>query len=240
LGLTAKAAAALVLTPFAKDLVLVGGGHSHVAVLRQFGMRPLPGVRITLISRTTRTPYSGMLPGLIAGYYTPEEAHIDLAPLTRFAGARFLRDEVVGIDLEARMVELAGRPPIPYDVLSINSGSTPALPADPAVDSVIPVKPIDRFLARWNALLDRLTERDTPARVGIVGGGAGGVELALAAEQRFRSERIAASLFLVTGERDILTTHNRRVSAFFRDLLDRRGVEVHVGRRVVAGAGGQL
>ena len=114
-------------SPVLRDIVLIGGGHSHVGVLRQFAMRPLPGVRLTVICTDTDTPYSGMLPGYIAGHYRFEEAHIDLRRLAEFAGARYYRDEVTGIDRAARKVVCRQRPPVGYDALSINIGSTPQL-----------------------------------------------------------------------------------------------------------------
>ena len=96
--------------PIAKELVLVGGGHSHVTVLRQLGMNPIPGLKITLLSPDTRTPYSGMLPGLVAGHYEEEDVYIDLVPLCRFAGARFIRCRLKRLIPLLQTVWTAGRP----------------------------------------------------------------------------------------------------------------------------------
>ena len=110
--------------PVLRDIVLVGGGHSHVGVLRHFGMHPLPGVRLTLVCTDPHTPYSGMLPGYVAGHYSYDDVHIDLGRLAAFAGARFICGEVTGIDRANCLVALAGRPPVHFDCVSINTGST--------------------------------------------------------------------------------------------------------------------
>jgi selenide,water dikinase len=172
--------------PVLKDVVLIGAGHAHVAVLRMFGMAPLPGARFTLITREVHSPYSGMLPGLIAGHYRFDDAHIDTAPLARFAGARLYQDEAIGLDLANRRVICRNRPPVPYDLLSIDIGSTPnTAQISGAVEHAIPVKPIDGFLARFMAMKERVLARKGSTRIAVIGGGAGGVEL-LSAAHRLR------------------------------------------------------
>ena len=234
-------------SPVVKDLVLIGGGHSHVAVLKRFGMKPLAGVRLTLICRDSHTPYSGMLPGLVAGHYTFDEAHIDLGPLARFASARFYHDEVTGLDLAERRVLCRNRPPVAYDFLSINIGSTPRTDeVEGAAGAVVPVKPISGFLDRWRALEERVRDRGK-ARIAVVGGGAGGVEMVLAAQYRLRhllgngnTPRDRLEFHLFTDTDDILPTHNHHVQTKFRRVLAERGVEVHLRALVIAVERGRL
>ena len=178
--------------PVVKDVVLVGAGHAHVAVLRSFGMEPIPGVRLTLITREVDTPYSGMLPGHVAGHYAADDILIDTGPLARFAGARLFQDEALGLDTAGRRVICRDRPPVPYDVVSLDIGSRPNTGSVPgAAGHAIPVKPIDGFLARFEALRGRVLGGRS-RRLVLVGAGAGGVELLLAAERRLRRDLAAA------------------------------------------------
>ena len=226
--------------PVLRDIVLIGGGHSHVGVLRHFGMHPLPGVRLTLICRDSHTPYSGMLPGYIAGHYSYDDVHIDLSRLARFAGARFLRDEAVGLDRDTGTVRCRNRPPVPYDHASINIGSTPQMDnVTGASEYAVPVKPISGFDERWQVLLARVRKHDSGTRIAVVGGGAGGVELTLAMQYRLRSELRAAgrdpkmlSFHLLTSSPVILPTHNASVRHAFERVLAERGVDLRCNAEV--------
>jgi selenide,water dikinase len=212
--------------PIAQDLVLVGGGHAHVHVLKCFGMRPVPGVRLTLIARDVETPYSGMLPGYVAGRYSFAECHIDLVRLARFAGARLIHDEATGLDRISRRVLCRAHPPIRYDVVALDIGSTPRHDDVPgAAEHATPVKPIAEFAARWEVLLGRAREAGQ-VRLAIVGGGAGGGELALAAQYRLRALLgTPPEVTLVTRD-GLLPSHNPRVRRRFDRLLAARGIRV--------------
>ncbi len=163
--------------PFTRDLVLIGGGHTHALVLRRWGMHPLVGVRVTVINPGPTAPYSGMLPGFVAGHYSREELDIDLVKLARFAGARVIDGAVTAIDPILRQITVPGRPPIAYDVASLDVGITSAMPDLPgfAVHGV-PAKPLGRFATRWNAY----RAGAEPPQIAVIGGGVAGAELALA------------------------------------------------------------
>ena len=206
--------------PAVKDIVLVGAGHSHVQVLRHFGMRPEPGLRLTVITREVHTPYSGMLPGHVAGVYEWGEMHIDVARLARFADARLVASEVTALDLDGSRVCMRGRPPLRYDILSLNTGGVPGqgLTERPYLT---PVKPIGRFLPRWAEVRATLAAR--PRRLVLVGGGPGSVELALAMRACFPE---TARCTLVTADAAPLALHGAAVRRKLGRLLAMREVEV--------------
>jgi selenide,water dikinase len=181
-----------------------------------------------------------MLPGYIAGHYDYDEVHIDLGPLARFAGARLYHDEVLGLDVKNRTLQCRHHPDVSYDLLSINIGSTPSLAHVPGAErAVVPVKPINNFVQRWEHLVTRILATPGTARIGVVGAGAGGVELTLAMQFRLRQLLQEAGradtleYHLFSGTPAILPTHNPRVQAKFRRVLAERGVHVHAGCRVV-------
>jgi selenide,water dikinase len=217
----------------AKELVLIGGGHAQVYVLDSFARRPMPEVRLTLIARDVLTPYSGMLPGFIAGHYTAAQCHIDLAPLAARAGARLVNDEASGLDLSGGRVLCREGPPVPYDVVSVDIGSTPDLRPVPGAERfATPIKPVSTLRTRWDAILARASRETGPQRFLTVGGGAAGVEVTLAMRHKLRTLAIedgrdpGSYSFTVVTKGELLEDHNAGVRRRFRRVLEARGVAV--------------
>lgn len=168
--------------PVLSDLVLVGGGHAHALFLRMWGMAPMAGVRVTVINPGAAAPYTGMLPGHIAGHYTRPDIMIDLVRLARFAGARVILDRVTGIDRIAQQVILSDGRAIGYDLASLDIGISSDLPGLAGfADHAVAAKPLGGYAARWEAFVAKGLARP---RVVVVGAGVGGVELALASHHR--------------------------------------------------------
>jgi selenide,water dikinase len=215
--------------PQIRDLVLVGGGHSHALLLRMWGMDPLPGARLTVINPAPVAPYTGMLPGLIAGHYRREDLMIDLVRLARFAGARLILDAATRIDPDTRLIHLAGRPPLAYDLASIDIGITSDLPALPGAEHAVAAKPLAGYAAAWEVFLARGLAFP---RVTILGAGLGGVELALASVHRLRSLGTRPQVTLIDRASQLLpglgAAARRKVLAHLaaNDVTVRTGTEV--------------
>ena len=226
---------------------MVGGGHSHALVLRKMGMEPWPdNVGLTLITNLADTPYSGMLPCHIAGLYDFDTAHIDLRPLTRFANCRLIMDQMVGLDPDRRQVICRDHPPIAYDTLSIDIGSTPVKSQVPgAAQYAIPAKPVPALLRAWSAYLKSLEQflledPQTPATISIVGGGVGGVEMAFAMQIRLWElmrqygkrprEQVAVHIFQRGAH--LAKGRNQRTQKMVARMCQARNIQVHTEQTV--------
>ncbi len=230
-------------TPLVKRLVLVGGGHSHLYVIKSLGMNPVPGLDVTLISREIVTPYSGSMPAYINGSYSFDQMHIDLQPLARFAGMRIIQAQVEGIELEERCINVPGRPPIEFDLLSLNIGSRPSAISIPGADAhALAIKPIDNFLQQWEKIRLRAVtalQDGSSFSLSIVGGGPASVEFALAARGRILGDAAIdsndnkLSMDLISADDEILKTHNRKVRDHVLKLLDASRISCHTGHEVI-------
>ncbi len=217
--------------PFFKDLILVGGGHSHALVLRKWAMMPLAGVRITLISPQIMTPYSGMLPGLIAGHYNFEQTHIDLDKLSLWANIRFIPDKVIGIDSNNKTLQLSNHPDIEYDVVSIDIGSTPAKNIAGAERFTVPIKPIDQFYQHWLEIQNQARQHQLKS-IAVVGGGAGSVEVILSIAYKLRQLDPAIEYHLVTAAETVLPGYNRIVRQRVLRQMDTYKIHRHYQAKV--------
>lgn len=226
-------------TPIRRDLILIGGGHSHALAIPMLAMQCPPDVRITLISNSSSTFYSGMLPGVIAGHYRLDEAQIDLNRLCRAYGVRFINDRVNGLDPVRKLIFCERRPPFSYEAASIDIGSIPDGRIPGADDHAIGVKPVPRFLHWWQSFQERIlaSEPDRAWHIATVGGGAAGVEVALAMQHRLlETGRIRPEQLhfrVVAPEEAILPGHNPRVRRRYEKVMADRQVQLVPRFRVV-------
>lgn len=253
------------MTLISKRIVLIGGGHAHVKVIKSYGEQPLrsqiesAGISLTLITNTLHTPYSGMLPGFVSGHYTHSDIHIDLQRLCRYGGFTLTHDSAVGVTYNKTgagggTVSLENGEPVPYDVLSIDVGSSPGgLPTNGDEDeqndtdvSAIPVKPISTFSSRYDDLKSRLCEsaksytKSNPFILLVVGGGAGGIELALSCQFALKEvikgaggDADAIKVVLATRGNTLLESHNKKVRKIFTRIMKERSIKLHYNANAI-------
>ncbi|SMP32304.1 selenide, water dikinase SelD [Shimia sagamensis] len=188
-------------TTLSRDLVLVGGGHAHALMLRMWGMKPVHGVQVTLINPGPTAPYSGMLPGHIAGHYTRDDLEIDLVKLARFAGARVIFGAADGIDATRKVIHVTGRGEVAYDLASLDVGLHAQAPHIPGFAAYgIGAKPLDRYADRWAAYVLDVTVGAKKGQVAVIGGGVAGCELALAMAYKLKGLGRQSCVTLIEGQ----------------------------------------
>lgn len=213
-----------------KHLVLAGGGHTHLHILKALAARPWPDVAVTLVAPHARQIYSGMVPGWMAGHYRIEQCAAPLRPVARTAGVRFIEDSMSGLDAGKRMVKTAVSGDLAYDALSLDTGAEIDCSCLAATGAqLLPIRPLENFVVGWTRLLASLVKRGRAA-LAVVGGGAAGVELALAARYRLSRELGSANVqvTLVTGPQ-LLAGHGQRIVARVARTLAEHGVSVASG-----------
>ncbi|GMM93240.1 FAD-dependent oxidoreductase [Qipengyuania sp. MTN3-11] len=211
-------------------IVLIGAGHAHLGVIDDWLRHGPPDAHTVLVEPRDAMQYSGMVPGWLAGEYRQHETRIALAPLVAAAGIEWHRFPATGIDPERRTIMLATGDTIAFDLCSIASGGAPraarVLGSDPRL---LDIRPINRFVERWNELR---THGPFPRRIAVIGGGAGGVELAFG----LRNSVHAPEVELIAGKDGLLPDHSARVRRKVRGELDLQGIALHsVDARIVDG-----
>jgi selenide,water dikinase len=207
-----------------RRLLIAGGGHAHVEVLRRWARAPVPGVEVLVVSPTPVATYTGMVPAMLNGRVSAEAIGIDVAALARRAGARFVVGEVTALDGAARTSWVDGAP-LPFDVASLDVGSAPAGLSLPGVRAwAMPVRPLARVLA----VRDRVDALRAGDAVLVVGGGAAAVEIALALAARRRDLRLA----LVHDGARVLAGAPRAAQRRAEHALHSAGIAQHAEYRV--------
>jgi selenide,water dikinase len=222
-------------------VLLLGGGHAHLAVLAAAAGWP-PGLEVTLASPDAHTAYSGMVPGVVAGHYPPHACQIDLERLAARSRVRFLRASAVAVDPSARSVRLDDGRTLAFDLLSIDVGATPAVPAAFA-DAVAagrvgpmvlaPCKPFPLLIERVERFLVDTEAVQGPLEACVVGAGLAGIELALALAHRLRGQHPdGVRVRLLSGEDRLLPALPRRVGDRLARACAATGVEVYLQARI--------
>jgi len=207
-------------------LLLVGAGHAHCALLREFGRAPPPDTQILLLTPYPRQVYSGMLPGWIAGHYTLDQCVIPLAPLLHGTSINVVAAHLQRLDLQTRSAYTDRGHRIDFDLVSIDTGPLADDTLPGLAEHGLPVRPIEQFIVRWQQLAAVFTASaqshaqggGEPPTLTIVGGGAGGLELALAFAWRARSGP-PMRVMLASGQAGLLPGFAPRVQAMARARL---------------------
>jgi selenide,water dikinase len=218
-------------TPTVSDLVLLGGGHANIQVLKMLAMNPIGGLRITLISDQTHSPYSGMIPGYLAGYYAYEDCHFDLRRICEELNQRFVKAKIIGIDPQRKKIQLENRAEVGYDCASINVGIAPESIANTSAEAalkLIPLKPISKFIAHWDRLIADLKayKESELLQLAVVGAGAAGVEISIILKMLIDQNKWNAEVSLIHRHEFLVSAKDLVAQRKLSKVLTERGIKV--------------
>ena len=217
-----------------KRLVLLGGGHAHIEVLRVFAALPLAGTEIILVTPSSRLVFTGMVPGVIAGHYALADSAIDLAALVRAANATMLLTTATRVHPSEREVVCSDGTTLSYDALSMDVGSVPVIGEAIGVEHhAVLVRPMEALVRGWVDVRARAREGKVGS-ITIVGAGAGGVELALAMDHGMRRELKGDTphVRIIADTRVPVPELPEGARLRLRKRLARRNIGVHVSSAV--------
>lgn len=215
-----------------QKIILAGGGHAHVQILQAWRTSPVPNTELTLISPHALAPYSGMVPGWLAGRYRYEEIVIDLPALCARAGVHWMSASIDRLDPDRQELHLDSQRTLRYDWLSLNTGSTLHPPQIASHACMLAMRPLSELRRGYEAVLEHwLTHPDSrPLRLAAVGGGAAGFESVLAVLHRLRHlrpDRRVTGRMIHRGD-TLLPGHSPQAQRLARRALDRAGVHLQL------------
>ncbi len=215
-----------------KQLVIVGAGHAHLTILKNLQEFKKAGHDVTVVSSSSLHYYSGMGPGMLSGIYRPEEIRFNVKKMSEDRGAVFIEDKVIKIHPPKKEIDLQSGATLPYDVMSVNTGSfVPVEASGSADDLIVTVKPIENMLNARRKIIDRL--RNKELNITVVGGGPTGVEVAGNLHRLVSNESGKSRITLIAGTR-LLRQFKAGVRNRVLNSLVRRKVHVIENTRVSA------
>jgi NADH dehydrogenase FAD-containing subunit len=208
-----------------KELVLLGAGDAHKELLARLAVKPLTGVRVSLVVPYPHQLGAGNLAGFVAGQHALEDCLVPLEPLVKRAGARWLGRRVSALRIEERTLRLDGGGTFGFDWLSIDNGG---LQDRQQIEGLLPgarehglfVHPLETFCALWPRVAELGATR--PLRIAVLGATRTGLELAMAIRQRLPS----SSVTLVTPGAKVSSNEPASVETEILRALKLRNVTV--------------
>ncbi|MCP4908705.1 MAG: selenide, water dikinase SelD [bacterium] len=212
----------------------MGGGHAHVQVLRRWAMKRPRDIRLAIVLDRPVAIYSGMVPGFVAGDYAHHALEIDIVPLARRAGAGVILAAATGLDPIRREISIEGRPPLRYDVVSLDIGSTVRGLDLPGVDRhALATRPIARFVGDLDQRVQELASLERPPRVIVVGGGAAGAEIAFTLDARLRGAGLVPQITLLSSDDEFPRGASDRTRRLLAREAFARGIELRLREGVI-------